>query len=394
MPLLNPGLIFFLTWLTPLLALPLVGFDYNPISSKGYVFYFLGILFFVGSYTYFYKSVEIFSNKRVDLELKFNFNQIKIIKILSISLVLLLPIYILYVVRQVPANNLATYFIVVRNMSLSNSLSLPFYISNLPIIAMIVGYIATVMKVEKEIESYIWTLIIISVVIYLSVTGSRSGTVNFILTVLIIFISLRPEKLLRYLIVGFFAAITIMIFSGFIFGRGGVDSNSNFFDLSVIIRSIEGFMDYFFNGVILFDNYILNASLISEPDNNIFIFFKSTLRSFGIIDDFTGYQPITFYNFASNKVGNVFTMYYFFYPMMGAGLSICFMVVYGFIYGVLTAFYRCSLILLLLYSNFTSNLFTSIIREPVFTNLNFTIKMVILCYLFSLVGKQINLKLK
>ena len=358
-----------IAWILSLCTVNIPAFEYNEISTFGYFYYIFMIVLFIISYIVL--SLGLNKDVRNSEVIEFSNSHLYITKFIFYILLILTPFYLYTLVNQVGffLSDPAFFFVIVRHMSLNGQINIPFYLSNVPVMFLIITYLFAInLQCNKAGIVYYLIALILSLCLALS-TGGRFSAVASLMTHVIIFLQIDSRNIVRKSALFLFLAVFVMVGAGLLFGRGNGES---------ALSGLKSFVDYFVNGVILFDNVILINLNEVHFSNTLTRFFTDTLTSLQLIEPIQQSKISKFYDFGGEEYGNVFTMFGQMVDSVGLFLSPIIIVFYGFIYAVSDRFKFSTLALFCVNSYIVSGLVFSIVRDPVLTDLNFIIKIVII----------------
>ncbi|WP_426768220.1 O-antigen polymerase [Erwinia aphidicola] len=224
---------------------------------------------------------------------------------------------------------------------------------------------------RKKIRFPLFALSYLLFAYYNFLTGTRAAII--LITVAIMFIYLvcaeKKSKLLLVLILvsAFFLGAVVAIYMG----KDGMDRDANFSDN--ISKVIENYFSYTVQGVILFDNYIVDRNKISE-NWDVLSGAKGVANKIAGADLFdinTKFSDFSY--FSKDKDGNVYTIYFSVYPLYGLIGVFTFFVLYGafcsFVY------HRANYVFVIILCYISATLCLNVFNEQVFTNFIYTIKL-------------------
>jgi len=351
-------------------------FDFYTISTETYSIVLTGCTFFsIGGWCTDY----LFRNKikyRLYSEVKKN-----LVKSLIIMTLVLFPVVYREFEALIPGVSFGVKILRIRELGLEEQIYST--LSNNIIVLASISYLIAMYAYSKKIISINWLLLsLVLFVFYNVLTGTRAPII--FLGVASVFIYLRESErqsisVLISLVLGIFISGGLI---AIYMGKDGADRDLSF--VQNIPYIIENYFSYTVQGIILFDNYVVNKFNI-DPSWDFLSGIKGILNKFGA--GFSLYSKhADFSNFSESRSGNVYTMFFSIYPNYGLIGTVIFFSFYGSLASFL--FNSRGVISSVLVSYVCGALVIGIFNEQFFTNLIFTIKLTLVLLFLSLLSRE------
>lgn len=379
---LSPSFILSSVWAIYIFLYSITRDIFYDISFETYGIYLVGaFMFSIGEIF-----GEVFNSKRLlkkakksqNIKSKIGINKKENFIMVVALLILLgsLPFYYKKIIGLSGASllNVKMFFWQVRRSFLSLPSGKFSVINNLVPLSIILSvYFYNIYKKNKKNKIIVYSIIGVTI-IYQLLTGSRSGAVYTILSLIGVEILRERKAKLKNLIMFGGSLLFVITFIAYFVGKGDVDKTQSF--LQNIDAFCKDILIYLLGGMVAFNNAVIYEGSIAS-NGGVARFFLETARSLG----FNVHVPslhMQFTKIAPEIAVNVYTIYSYYYIDYGL-IGTCF---FMFLLGIISCIVyenakKGNDFFCVLYGYFFTGLVLSVYSEYFFRSLNFIIKTII-----------------
>ncbi len=350
-------------------------FDYNHINMATLAIIYVGCFFFSIGATYY----QFLIKEKVRKDNKVNIG-IWPVKVALLMLILYYPVLYKEFSSYNPSSSFAIKILRIREMGLEEKVYST--LTNNMIILSGIIYLAMMYLYSHIKVSIYWLCISLSTfVAYSLLTGTRATIIFLVVSSILIYINqakkIKKGLLISLFLSAFFVGGVIAVFMG----KDGANREQGIMYNAPYV--LENYFSYGIQGVFLLDNYVTDKYKIT-PSWDILSGTKTILNKLGMGLEMKS-KHAEFSYFGNGKYGNVYTMFFSVYPYYGILGVVMFFTFFGFVSSFLYSNGSSVSAILLGYIN--GAIVISIFNEQVFTNLIYTIKIIIILSIFSFINK-------
>jgi len=350
-------------------------FGFYPISYETMAVYGAGnISFIIGALL----TSKVFPEKRNNSVVN-NYKYLKVIfMIVLVFLIFYSPVLYKEFIQATPPMSFSLRILRIRERGLTEQVYSTLS-NNLIILSTFLIMLGAYLYSKSKLNIVFLILAYITFASYNFITGTRAAIILISLACVFVYV-INTQKISKlFIFSGLIVTFLLGAFVAIFMGKDGMDRNQGI-DKN-LGKVVENYFSYTVQGVILFDNYLIQEKSGVAPNWDILSGTKEVVNKVSatqVFDVNTKFSDFSY--FSKDKTGNVYTIYFSVYPLYGFTGVLIFFLFYGafcaFIYernkGVWTVF--------LCYLNAT--LCLNIFNEQIFTNMIFTLKL--MAFIFCL----------
>lgn len=318
----HPSVVYSLVWGGGLLLVAAAGkFGIFPVASYTLLLYIFGaVMFSAGALITSYLMKWKFNSRDVFSELEvINFRSLSFCYILLTLLVM--PFIVLSILSH--GDDIIEISYNLRVAALNNEPVLPSYLSYYYVLSLSLSLIVLYGVISGKVKLIYFFILFLPFVATMLLVNGRSGLVSLILSWFFAYFFLGGKLSIR-IVVLFSVSMFLIIFLGAIFVSKVNIENMTLIDIFFVI--FEHVLDYYIQGVVLFDLYFNGKLDISENWDALNTVCQ-VLSAFDLCQPLPQHQDVAL--FGEGKLGNVYSIYFSMFPKYGMLGIVFFMSLYG-----------------------------------------------------------------
>lgn len=307
---LHPAIVFVGVWGGVLIVIGIAApFGYYQIAANAFLVFFVGIFSFVGG-----ASIYGRARKYPNYVVKHNLDFKKIVWFCVLLHGAILPLT-LSEINEIGggAGDVFALAYRLRAASVSREESVGILVGNYLTSGLFFAPILMIGWLEKKVRIWVFVALCLPWIVFNLLIGGRSGLIILIFTMVYIYISLKSNINIKFIVFAALFFALILISGNLLVGKIDAKVEDGFW--SVFEQSVKSFFDYLLQGPILFSEYMENENLFN-PTWDALIFNCQVLAKVNLCELPLLHQEFSYISY-NGGVGNVYSVFYSIYPKYG-----------------------------------------------------------------------------